>query len=108
MDMNEYQKLALRTAGHRESTDKVLTYTALGLTGESGEVAEEIKKVLYHAHPLDRDRLGKELGDVLWYLAVMADGLGISLAQIAEDNIDKLRRRYPDGFSTERSLNRTS
>lgn len=106
MDMNEYQRLALRTAGYRESVEKVLTYTALGLTGESGEVAEEIKKAFYHAHPLDKERLGKELGDVLWYLAVMADSLGISLEQIARDNIEKLRRRYPEGFSEERSLNR--
>lgn len=108
MDMNEYQRLALRTAGHREDTEKVLTYAALGLTGESGEVAEMIKKAFYHAHPLDKDKLSKELGDVLWYLAVMAHGLDIPLEQIARENIDKLRQRYPEGFSGERSLNRTS
>jgi NTP pyrophosphatase (non-canonical NTP hydrolase) len=107
MEFDEYQELALRTAGHREDYEKVLTYTALGLTGESGEVAEIIKKTFYHGHALDRDALRKELGDVLWYLAVMAHGLGLSLDQIARENIEKLRARYPNGFSEVRSLNRT-
>ena len=106
MKLDEYQKLALRTAGHRESKEHVLTYSALGLTGESGEVAEMIKKAVYHGHPLDREALCKELGDVLWYLSVMAEGLGISLEEIAVKNIEKLRERYPEGFSEERSLNR--
>jgi NTP pyrophosphatase (non-canonical NTP hydrolase) len=106
MNLDEYQELALRTAGHRESARKQLTYSALGLTGESGEVAEIIKKAFYHGHPLDKEALHKELGDVLWYLAVMADGLGFSLDEIASANIAKLRARYPEGFSQERSLNR--
>jgi NTP pyrophosphatase (non-canonical NTP hydrolase) len=106
MNLDEYQRLALRTAGHREGAEKVLTYTALGLTGESGEVAEMIKKAFYHGHPLDRQALSKELGDVLWYLAVMADGLGLSLGQIAAENIEKLRARYPEGFSQECSRDR--
>ncbi len=106
MELDEYQKLALRTAGHRESQDKVLTYAALGLAGESGEVAEIIKKTFYHGHALDKESLHKELGDVLWYLAVMADGLGFSLDQIAQTNIAKLRARYPEGFSDDRSIHR--
>jgi len=106
MELDEYQKLALRTAGHRESSEKVLTYAALGLTGESGEVAEIIKKAFYHGHTLDKELLRKELGDVLWYLAVMADSLGLSLDQIATDNIAKLTTRYPQGFSQARSINR--
>jgi NTP pyrophosphatase (non-canonical NTP hydrolase) len=106
MNLDEYQELALRTAGHREDSQKQLTYTALGLTGESGEVAEIVKKAFYHGHPLDKEALHNELGDVLWYLAVMADGLGFSLDEIASANVAKLRARYPDGFSEERSLNR--
>ena len=107
MELDEYQELALRTAGHRESVEKVLTYTALGLTGEAGETAEIIKKAFFHGHPLDREAIRNELGDVLWYLAVMAKGLGFSLEQIARENVDKLRARYPEGFSEERSVNRT-
>ena len=106
MELDEYQELALRTAGHRESERRLLTYTALGLTGESGEVAEIIKKAFYHGHALDKDALHKELGDVLWYLAVMADGLGFSLGEIASANIAKLRARYPEGFSEQRSIHR--
>lgn len=106
MRMDEYQRLALRTAGHREDQQQVLTYTALGLTGESGEVAEIIKKAFYHGHALEVETLSKELGDVLWYVAVMASGLGLSLDEIASENIEKLRERYPAGFSEERSRNR--
>ena len=106
MELDEYQELALRTAGHRESERRLLTYTALGLTGESGEVAEIIKKAFYHGHALDKDALHKELGDVLWYLAVMADGLGFRLGEIASANIAKLRARYPEGFSEQRSIHR--
>mgnify|MGYP000739967517 CR=1 FL=1 len=107
MKLDEYQQLALKTAGHRGDQEKVLTYTALGLTGESGEVAEIIKKTFYHGHPLDREALSKELGDVLWYLAVMADELGLRLEQVAQENVAKLRARYPNGFSEERSVRRT-
>ena len=106
MELDEYQDRALRTAGHREDVRKLLTYTALGLTGEAGEVAEIIKKTFYHGHPLDVEALHKELGDVLWYLAVMAHGLGFSLDDIAQQNIAKLRARYPEGFSQDRSINR--
>ena len=106
LDFNEYQELALRTAGNHGDFEKTLMYTALGLNGEAGEVAEYIKKALFHGHDLDRAALEKELGDVLWYLAVMARTLDLSLADIAQHNIEKLARRYPDGFSQERSRNR--
>ena len=99
--------MELRTAGYTEDRQKVLTYTALGLTGESGEVAEMVKKAFFHGHVLDQGALAKELGDVLWYLAVMADGLGLSLESIAAENIAKLRARYPEGFSEERSRARS-
>lgn len=104
--LDEYQSLALRTAMGLDNQQGMIEYSALGLTGEAGEAAEIVKKVYYHGHPLDRDALKNELGDVLWYAAVMAHALGFSLSEVAEANVDKLRKRYPDGFSTERSLNR--
>ena len=106
-DFNDYQKLALRTASNHGDFDKTLMYTALGLNGEAGEVAELIKKAFFHGHELDRDKLEKELGDVLWYLAVMANTLDINLEDIARHNIEKLAKRYPQGFSEERSRNRS-
>lgn len=106
MELKKYQELALRTAGHRQDVQKTLTNAALGLAGESGEVADIIKKTFYHGHPLDTEALHAELGDVLWYLAVMADALGYDLDDIAQANVDKLRARYPEGFSEERSIHR--
>lgn len=106
LELNEYQQLALRTAGDHGDFERTLMYTALGLNGEAGETAELIKKALFHGHELDGDKIKKELGDVLWYTAVMADALGLSLEAIAQQNIDKLAARYPEGFSHERSRNR--
>ncbi len=106
MNLNDYQKLALRTAGNHGDFERTLIYTALGLNGEAGEVAELIKKAFFHGHDLDLDKLKKELGDVLWYVAVMANALDLPLDEVAQHNIDKLARRYPQGFSEERSRNR--
>jgi NTP pyrophosphatase (non-canonical NTP hydrolase) len=105
MTLDEYQSLAARTMGPR-TREQQLANAALGLAGEAGEVADMMKKHLFHAHPLDEDALVKELGDCLWYVAGMATALGLSLDEIGARNIEKLRRRYPDGFSVERSLNR--
>jgi NTP pyrophosphatase (non-canonical NTP hydrolase) len=110
-DFDLYQGLALRTAS-AESTATPLTLldaAALGLSGESGEIADHVKKILYHGHPLDdatRDKIAKELGDILWYCALGAKGIGMTLAEIAVMNVAKLEKRYPEGFSTENSLNR--
>lgn len=107
MNFDEYQKLAARTLGRDRTHEQQLANAALGLTGEGGEVAEIIKKHLFHDTPLDRDALEKELGDCLWYLGAFATVLDLSLDEIARKNIEKLKRRYPDGFSSERSRNRS-
>ncbi|MDQ5828208.1 MAG: nucleoside triphosphate pyrophosphohydrolase family protein, partial [Chloroflexota bacterium] len=83
-----------------------LTMTALGLAGEAGECSEAIKKHVFHGHPLDRDAMRDELGDVLWYLAMLADACGLRLDDIAAHNVGKLRARYPAGFSPHASINR--
>ena len=107
MTINEYQTAALRTA----QTDKLaarelLLNSALGLCGESGEVADLLKKYHFQGHDLDLDHIAKELGDVAWYLAVGAYSIGYDLEKILQMNVDKLKARYPDGFSTDRSLHR--
>ena len=78
----------------------------MGLAGESGEVCDYLKKVVFHGHELDKDQLCKELGDVLWYVATLATTAGLSLGEIARANVVKLQLRYPDGFDSTRSMNR--
>lgn len=105
MTLDEYQNLAMRTAGG-EGDAMALAVASLGLAGEAGEVVELVKKHLGHGHGLDREKLQKELGDVLWYVARVADWADLSLGDIAAANVAKLRARYPAGFSHERSVNR--
>lgn len=107
MTINEYQALAMRTAsGMNYENYGTLMNGALGLCGESGEVADLVKKATFQGHELDVEHVAKELGDVAWYLAVSATAIGVDLETIMKMNIDKLRKRYPDGFSSERSQHR--
>lgn len=106
MTGNEYQALARRTMNPALTPEEMLINGVMGLGGESGEVLDLMKKHLFHGHPLDREALVKELGDVAWYLAECATALEVPLDIILETNIEKLKRRYPEGFSTERSLHR--
>lgn len=78
----------------------------MGLCGESGEVADIVKKTVFHKHPIDIDELKKELGDVMWYVAMCCNALSISLDDVMQGNIEKLKKRYPDGFSIDASINR--
>lgn len=87
------------------SRDSLLN-AALGLTGESGEVAEHVKKIVFHKHNPDMPAIESELGDILWYIVQMCDAIEISLEEIMTGNIKKLYERYPDGFDPERSRNR--
>ena len=106
MTLDDYQQLAARTLSPGQSPADRLANGALGLSGESGEVAEHVKKHLFHGAPLDRDEVVKELGDCLWYVAALAGVLGVSLDEVGARNIEKLRRRDPGGFSHEASLDR--
>lgn len=92
-----YQLNAMRTAA-MSGENPPNWYLALGLNGEAGEVAEIIKKNECHGKPINREHLREELGDVLWYLTVLAEVNGLTLAEIAVENIHKLKARYPQGF----------
>ena len=93
MNFNEYQKIARSTAVYPEEYKVV--YPALGLCGEAGEVADKIKKTVRGDTPLDEvtGNIAMELGDVLWYVATLADDLGVELEDVAKWNVDKLQRR---------------
>ena len=106
MDINEYQKLAMRTLNPKIEKKELILNASMGLCGESGEVIDLVKKHLFQGHDLDEKVLIKELGDVAWYLAEAATALNVNLSEILEKNIKKLENRFPDGFNSNRSINR--
>lgn len=106
MTPNEYQKAAMRTSRKDILPTEHLINGALGLAGEAGEVADLVKKMMYQGHEWDFEHIAKECSDCMWYLAEIATAIGFDLSEIMQMNIDKLMKRYPDGFSAERSQNR--
>jgi NTP pyrophosphatase (non-canonical NTP hydrolase) len=102
LTLNAYQAAAMSTA----SADSDIVTAALGLAGEAGEVCDHIKKWRNQGHHFDHVLLLEELGDCLWYCALAARELGVTLEDVANENVLKLQRRYPAGFSVERSVNR--
>lgn len=130
MEINYYQQAALRTEAPKrvytaprallaafarmgvvsdpdEQTSLIrLLEGLMGMNGEAGEASDILKKVLFQGHKLDREHMAKELGDVCWYIALAADAIGYTLEEVMQMNIDKLYARYPNGFETERSVNR--
>ena len=106
MTMNEYQQLAQRTCNITRTASSKIENGCMGLCGEAGECIDLLKKYFYQGHELDREKMIEELGDVLWYCAELAEGLGVTLGEVAQRNVEKLRRRYPEGFDPERSRNR--
>ena len=132
MQGKEYVKLAMRT-NDRKATDRLeeqiwINYfmdkdgymildedgidlggvfnACLGLSGEVGELNDMIKKWIFHEKPFDEVHAKKELGDVLWYVAMMCHSFGWDLDEILQMNVDKLKARYPQGFSVELANNR--
>lgn len=124
MKASEYQKKAMRTNDGMSGARMMSLFTdlmgdeshnidlfgvmngCLGLAGESGETLDMIKKWAFHEKPLDIEHFKKELGDVLWYVAMICESFGFDMDEIMQMNIDKLEARYPDGFDTDRSNNR--
>lgn len=119
MTGNEYQQLAMRTNDKKNTlrlTEAMYNNRAvsvaqllngvLGLTGESGEVSDLVKKGIFHEKGIDLEYLKKELGDCAWYLAMICDACGFTLDDVMQTNIDKLKARYPEGFDTYRANNR--
>lgn len=126
LTLNEYMNLALRTANPDQTFDDQLMNGALGLAGEAGEVADAmapvlvalllngkagkvadaIKKYRFQGHELKHSELLKEAGDCLWYVALLAKALNVTLEDIARANIKKLDERYGGKFSVEKSVNR--
>lgn len=111
MNANEYQRLASRTLIDRPPFDIspreiMVVWNAIGLAGEAGEVAELVKKGIFHQHGLDVEKMAREIGDVCWYVAALCTTLDLDLGAIMADNIAKLEARYPNGYSSEDSRKR--
>jgi len=106
VNIRQYHREVKRTTSNDISREHALCVGGLGLTGEAGEVADLIKKHVFHGHELDLNEMRKELGDVLWYLTFLCNALGITLSEVMEVNAAKLRIRYPDGWSQEASVRR--
>ena len=103
---NAYQKQAMTTLNPKLDKQDMLLNGVMGLCGEAGEAIDIVKKHLHQGHPLDRDALAKELGDIAWYLAETAWALDLPLEEIFRGNLEKLKKRYPEGFDTGRSRSR--
>lgn len=111
MNANDYQQMAARTLIEKPDfyiadKDMMLIWNAIGLAGEAGEVCEVVKKGIFHQHGLDHQKLYKELGDVLWYVAALCTKLGFDMGDIMAANIDKLKERYPNGYASQDSIAR--
>ena len=118
LNADEYQRLAMRTNDGKmserltrpEVSEKYdlggILEGCLGIAGESGELVDLIKKWIFHEKPLDETHVKKELGDVLWYAALLCESFGWKLSDVMSLNIEKLRKRYPDGFNAEAANNR--
>lgn len=106
MQANEYQELSYRTKSPSESHTEDLLHASLGLGTESGEFQDNIKRFFFYGKPLDNVNLIEELGDVLWYVALAASALGVTLEEVMQKNVDKLSARYPEKFTAEKAINR--
>lgn len=111
MTPNEYQRNAMRTASGISTScpENLLLQGVMGMSGESGEALDIVKKVMFQGHELNeatKEHLIRELGDVLWYVATTAEALNVPLETVMQVNIDKLRARYPMAFDSERSQHR--
>jgi NTP pyrophosphatase (non-canonical NTP hydrolase) len=106
MTLEEYEQLAARTLNPSLTRDQRLLDAVAGLAEEAGEVLGLIRKHLFMGHPLDVARVTTELGDALWCLTTAAGAVGVPLEDVAAANIAKLRKRYPDGYTDARSVDR--
>ena len=102
MNFNDYQQKALTTAKSSDNQFNDMLHWVLGITGEGGEIAEKVKKIIRdkdgRVSEADKAELAKEVGDVLWYLAVFSHHLGVPFDEVAQNNLDKLQSRKARGM----------
>jgi NTP pyrophosphatase (non-canonical NTP hydrolase) len=105
IDFQIYQHRAMRTAKPMEPSDDLM-HAALGLAGEAGEFADAVKKHLVYGQPLDKANAIEEIGDIMWFCALACSALSIDMGRVAQMNIDKLKRRYPEKYADDLAVAR--
>lgn len=103
---NDYQRAAMRTDNKDQTDEERMLDALFGLCGEAGEVMDAYKKYRFQGHESYKEEMIIECSDLLWYAAKLADVLGVTLGEVMERNIEKLKKRFPDGFDKARSINR--
>ena len=108
MDANLYQNLAARTlvGGDENQLSRIefmVVWNAFGIAGESGELVDLLKKAVFHRHGINKEKVAEEVGDLMWYIAGLCTVLEIELGDVMRGNVEKLMKRYPDGFDFEKS-----
>lgn len=106
MRASKFQKETLRTVNKGLDWNGRVSNALLGIQGETGEVADIFKKYLYQGHSIDFMDVREEIGDVLYYIGLLCETMDMDMEEIMKENIEKLRERYPEGFSEENSINR--
>lgn len=102
IDWQGYLKDSSRTAaGTQHPIDQYITHGAIGISGEAGEILDTVKKSMFYGQPLDIVNIREELGDLMWYVAMLCRALDVDLQEILNENIAKLVKRYPDKFTEE-------
>lgn len=106
MILKQYQNNSKRTMNMELDEEQLLSNMVFGIVGETGEVVDVLKKHLYQGHELDVDHIEEELGDIMFYMVNLATILELDMETIIKRNYNKLLKRYPEGFDSERSVNR--
>lgn len=106
MKFEEYIKECKKTYAWQGLPDIEVCMLCMGLAGETGEIVDYLKKVGFQGHELDKEKLKTEMGDLMWYFAMLSDFFGLKFEDILQSNINKLRKRYPGGFDAQKSKNR--
>lgn len=88
-----------------KTEEETVSMLCMGLAGETGEVVDYLKKIIFHKHTFNREILIKELGDMMWYFALLCDLYCINIEEVLQKNIEKLKIRYPSGFTISDSIN---
>jgi len=104
MNVNDYINESARTMApniYHESVNVETLHGIIGISGEAGELIDAAKKALFYGHDLDKKNIKEELGDILWYIAAVIRSEGWTFEEIMEENIDKLKKRYPEQFTSE-------